>query len=120
MALLLVASLCLVVVGGCSSSATISGTVKYGGPAVEYGSISFEPKGGKGKTVTATIDGGKFEANEVTPGPTVIRICVGERPKNASGNLLHSAPTGTLIEISKAEKNIGGGSQTLNFNLKAG
>ncbi len=109
----------LVVVSGCSSSATIDGTVNYGGPPVEYGSIAFEPKGA-GKTVVATIDGGRFEAKDVTPGPSVIRICVGERPKNHSGSLIHQAPSGHLVEISKSEKNISGGSQTLKFNLKAG
>jgi hypothetical protein len=111
---------CLVSISGCSGTATVDGTVSYGGPPVEYGSISFEPKDGKQKTVVATIVDGKFEANEVAAGPTTIRICVGERPKGAAGSLMHSAPSGHQTEISKSEKNMSGGAQTLNLKLKAG
>ncbi len=105
---------------GCNTSATIDGTVNYGGRPVEYGSISFEPKDTKLKKVVATIDDGRFEANDVTKGPTVIRISVGQHPAAKPGTLIHSAPSGTMVEISKSEKNISGGSQTLKFNLKGG
>jgi hypothetical protein len=110
----------LISTSGCSSSATIDGTVNYGGGPVAYGSIAFEPKDTHQKKVVATIDEGKFQANDVAKGPSVIRICVGERPAGKTGSLINSTPTGTLVEISKSEKNITGGAQTLKFNLKAG
>jgi hypothetical protein len=110
----------LVGLTGCSTDATIDGTVNWGGGPVEYGSIAFEPKDTTQKKVVATIDKGRFEAHGVSKGPSVIRISVGERPKGPSGSLIGTNPTGTFSEISKSEKNISGGSQTLKFNLKAG
>jgi len=118
MLLLTLACASLAGIGGCSTSATIDGTVSYDGPPVAYGSIAFEPKDTKQKKVVATIDGGKFQANDVTAGPSVIRICVGDRPKSQTGSLINSAPSGTMVEISKSEKNISAGTQTLRFNLK--
>jgi hypothetical protein len=75
---------------GCSGSATIDGTVNYGGGPVAYGSIAFEPKDTHQKKVVATIDEGKFQANDVAKGPSVIRICVGERPAGKTGSLINS------------------------------
>jgi hypothetical protein len=105
---------------GCSTSATIDGTIKRDGTPLEYGSIAFEPKDSSQRKVVTTIDKGRFEAHEVSKGPSTIRICVGERPKGRSGSLIGSAPTGTLVEISTSDRNISGGSQTLNLNLKGG
>jgi hypothetical protein len=57
---------------GCSSTGTVSGTVSYKGKPVPAGSVLFVPA--HGPAVTAVIDDGKYTAEKVAAGPAKIAV----------------------------------------------
>ena len=62
------------VVGCGGSSSTISGKVTYKGKPVENGAITFQPADGKGPSTGATIVGGSYQVDDITPGPKIAEI----------------------------------------------
>jgi hypothetical protein len=66
-------AVCLaLLVAGCSSRGTVSGTVTYRGKPVPSGNVTFVPE--RGPAVTAVIDGGKYTAENVPAGPAKVAV----------------------------------------------
>ena len=69
---LLVAGLLLLVVG-CGSRGTVTGTVSYKGQPIPAGTIVFTPDSGE-PAVNAPIADGKYTADKVPPGPAKVSV----------------------------------------------
>ena len=68
-------ALLLILASGCGgSSASISGTVTYGGEPVGDGSITFIPVDGIGPSVGSPIEAGHYLVESITPGPKLVRV----------------------------------------------
>lgn len=65
--------LLVLLVAGCSSKGTITGTVSYKGTPIPEGSVQFMPDNG-GPTVSAVINDGKYTAEKVPVGPSKVAI----------------------------------------------
>ncbi len=57
---------------GCNSRGTVSGTVTYQGKPVPSGNVLFVPE--HGPTVSAVIDDGKYTAEKVPAGPAKVAV----------------------------------------------
>ncbi len=64
----------LLLLSGCGDGAGVSGEVTYEGQLVEKGNITFFPADGKGQPAGATILKGKYNLDELPPGPKVVKI----------------------------------------------
>jgi hypothetical protein len=66
-------AVCLaLLVAGCSSRGTVSGTVTYQGKPLPSGTVTFIPE--RGPAVTAVIDEGKYTAEKVAAGPAKVAV----------------------------------------------
>lgn len=73
--LLLILSAAFPLIVGCSNGlATVKGEVTFNGEPVNRGMINLEPVDGKGPVSGASVEGGKFEMEDVTPGEKIVRI----------------------------------------------
>ena len=131
-------ALLLILTSGCGgSSASISGTVTYGGEPVGDGSITFIPVDGKGPSVGNPIEAGHYEVDNITPGPKLVRIeaykkvhfaqSSDEMAKKAVANKYLGDGSGLIesadlippnAEGNNAKMTIEPGQQTHDFHLK--
>ena len=70
--LVVLCSVLLLGVIGCSRTGTITGTVKYDGKPVAVGIIQFIPE--KGKAISADIADGEYTAKGVAAGPCTVTV----------------------------------------------
>ena len=54
----------LLLMAGCETKTTVSGTVTYNGEPVQKGYMSFAPSGGKGQSFAAPIVDGQYSVAE--------------------------------------------------------
>lgn len=65
----------LAALSGCDNGlASVKGNVTFNGEPVNRGMINLEPVDGKGPVSGASVEGGKFEMKDVTPGEKIVRI----------------------------------------------
>ena len=104
---LLSAGLLLTCAVGCGSGlATVDGTVSLDGQPVDRGMISLEPLDGKGPTVGANVEGGKFVVADVLPGKKKVQIfAVKKIGEKIDADVPGSAPIEITQEIIPAKYN---------------
>lgn len=85
------------VLSGKRSTVTLQGTVSLDGTPVDEGTISFEPKDGKGGSVSAQITDGNFETR-IEPGVKIVKI---NSPKMLRTEPAYpGSPDSPMIEVS--------------------
>jgi hypothetical protein len=67
-------TLVVALTAGCGGTTRVTGEVTYDGQPVGDGRISFLPADGKGPPVGASIVGGRYAIENLTPGPKVVKI----------------------------------------------
>jgi hypothetical protein len=123
----------VVLLAGCGgSTANVEGTVTFDGQPVDGGAISLVPSGSKEPVASARIVGGKYSivANKkLTPGAYAVQITwmksTGKKVKNENDPGTEIEETKQVIPAeynvnSKLTTEVKSGSNTANFELKAG
>ncbi|QEL14592.1 hypothetical protein [Limnoglobus roseus] len=127
-ALPLMGVLVLAVAGCGSSTASVTGEVKYDGQSIQYGTIAFLPVG-EGKKVGGPIENGKYTiAPEFGPTPGNYKVEIhwnkptGKKTFNADLNQELDVQAEGLPDKYHAKTeltaDIKGGSNTVNFDLQ--
>jgi len=119
-------------VSGCGSGAGVSGTVNYDGKPVDGGGISFFPSGTKEPAAAGRIINGHYEikrTEKLPSGKYTVQIVwqkpTGKKVKNETDPGTETDETVQVIPVeynlqSTLSVEISSGSNTHNFDLKAG
>ncbi|MFO0801289.1 MAG: hypothetical protein U0804_27810 [Gemmataceae bacterium] len=130
--LLAAASFALVVVSGCGSGAGVSGNVTYDNQPVDGGGIAFFASGEKSPAASGRITGGRYEiprSDKLPAGKYTVQISwlksTGKKVKSETDPGTEVEETNQVIPVeyniqSKLSVDISSGSNTHNFDLKAG
>jgi hypothetical protein len=126
-AVALLALALLIGCGGSSNSAHVQGVVTINGqplPADAIGSVTFQTtKAGQGRTVSAPIEGGKYNSPETPLGPVRIFITV-QQPTGKTIDNGRGTPAPEYKSLASDEhasgfdKEIEGDTEDFNFDLK--
>ncbi len=135
--ILITTAVSVLLLSGCGDSTSVSGNVTYKGKPVESGAITFLPADGKGPSSGARIEGGRYQTEEMLPGPKIVQI-IGikevdfTRPPEEKQRLLEAAAkrgdrSGLIdradtipvnAEGNNATVEVEAGEQTMDFELK--
>jgi len=124
--------LAAVIVSGCGSGAGVSGTVNYDNQPVDNGGIAFYPEGTKEPAASGRITNGRYEikrTDKLVSGKYTVKITwmkgTGKKLKSENDPGTELEETAQVIPAeynvaSKLSVEMSSGSNTHNFDLKAG
>jgi hypothetical protein len=64
----------ILLLAGCGSTTSVSGTVTYEGEQVADGWVTFMPTGGQGREAGGKITAGKYRIEQIDPGEKTVQI----------------------------------------------